>query len=321
MAPSLNQPSPAIAPPPRRRSLYPYAWIAPALAFLSLATLLPIIFTIYISFTNYNGTRHFQSYSFVGWRNYGYAFSTDDLTGYAHAYGWLFGWTVVFAAACTALNIGVGLLLAVLVNNKKLPGRMIFRALLILPWALPFFIAATTWQGILNTDFGAINSLLHALGLGKPDWLNDPNLAKMSLILINVWFSFPFFMVTCLGILQSIPGDLYEAGQIDGAGVLARFRHITLPSIRPALSPILVAQFAFQFNNALIVYAITQGGPPTLDSSGRGETDILASYLYKLVGTTRQFSQAAALGVLVFILIMVLSIVNVRLTGAFKEAK
>lgn len=308
------------APAARKRNLFPYLWLSPALFFLSIAIIVPLIFTVYISFTNYN-FRHLFDFQVVGWRNYGYAFSTDPYSGYANAYIWLLGWTILFAAACTALNVGVGMLLAVLVNNPRLPGRIVFRALLIVPWALPFTITVVTWQGLLNTNFGAINTILHAIGLGRPDWLNDPNLAKLTVILVNVWFSFPFFMVTILGILQSIPGDLYEAGQIDGASAWGRFRYITLPSIRAAITPLIVVQFGFQFNNALFIYALTQGNPPSLDPSGRGETDLLASFLYKLVGTSRQFSQAAALGVLIFVVIMILSAINVRLTGAFKEVK
>lgn len=316
--------TPAVAlavAPPRRRSwnLSAYGWISPAIFLITIATLIPIAFTIYISLTNYSQLHPFD-YHIVGLKNYARAFSTDVATGYLGSYAWLFGWTMVFAAACTVLNVGVGLVLAMMLNNPRLPGRLLFRALLILPWAMPFFITAAVWRGILNSDFGAVNILLRDLHLYAPAWLDDPNLAKLSLIMVNLWFSFPFFMVTSLGVLQSIPTDLYEAGDIDGTSMWTRFRHITLPGIRPAMMPLAVAQFAFQFNNALIVYAITTGNPPSLDASGRGETDILASFLYKLVATSGQYAQAAALGVLIFILVMILSIINVRLTGAFRES-
>lgn len=313
-----SEPKPNQAPA-RRRNLYPYVWMLPALFFMLVAVIIPLIYTVYISCTNYNQT-HLFDFHWVGLRNYAYALSTDPLTGYAHAYLWLFGWTFAFAALCTILNVCIGMAIALLVNNPRVPGRIVFRAFLILPWALPAMITAATWRGILNTNFGAVNSILKSLNLGQPAWLDDPNLAKLSLILINAWFSFPFFMVTILGILQSIPNDLFEAGQIDGANGIARFFHIIIPTIRSALAPLVVVQFGFQFNNAAFIYAITQGGPPSLDISGRGETDTLGSYLYNLVSSSEQFGQAAALGVLIFLVILVLSVVNVRLTGAFKEA-
>lgn len=306
------------APPARKRSLFPYAWMTPAVLLMVVGILVPLIYTIYISGTNYDQA-HLYNYRWVGLRNYGYAFSNDPYTGYAHGYLWLFAWTFAFAAACTALNVCAGGAIALLVNNPRLPGRVIFRALLILPWALPFTIAVVAWRGVLSTDFGAVNSILGAVGLGRPDWLNDPTLAKLCLIGVNGWFSFPYFMVLILSILQAIPGDLYEVAEIDGASGWERFLHITIPSIRPALAPLLVVQFAFQFNNAAFVYALTNGQPPSLDISGRGETDILGSYLFSQVRNSQNFAQMAALGTLIFIVIIVLSVFNMRFTGAFRE--
>lgn len=306
--------------PARRRSLFPYLWMSPALFFMLVGILIPLLFTVYISGTNYN-QQHLYNYHWVGLRNYGYAFSTDQYTGYAHGYLWLFAWTLVFAVSCTVVNITAGMAVALLVNNPRLPGKIIFRALLILPWALPFTITVVTWRGILNTDFGAVNSILTTLHLGRPDWLNDPSLAKLSLVLVNGWFSFPYFMVLILSILQAIPSDLYEVAEIDGANAIARFLHITIPSIRPALAPLIVVQFAFQFNNATFVYALTAGQPPSLDISGRGETDILGSYLYNQIASNQQFAQMAALGILIFIVVLILSLLNIWITGAFKEAR
>jgi arabinogalactan oligomer/maltooligosaccharide transport system permease protein len=309
-----------VSPPIRKRRLFPYAWMSPAILLMIVGILVPLIYTIYISGTNYNQS-HLYNYHWVGLRNYGYAFSSDPYTGYAHGYLWLFAWTFAFAISCTVVNIGVGGAIALLVNNPRLPGRLIFRAFLILPWALPFTIAVVAWRGVLNTDFGAINAILSSIGLGRPDWLNDPNLAKICLVAVNGWFSFPYFMVLILSILQAIPGDLYEVAEIDGANAWERFIHITIPSLRPALAPLIVVQFAFQFNNASFVYALTNGQPPSLDISGRGETDILGSYLFSQVRNSENFGQMAALGTLIFIVIIVLSVLNMRFTGAFKEAK
>jgi arabinogalactan oligomer / maltooligosaccharide transport system permease protein len=308
------------AAPVRKQNLFPYAWIAPGMLFIVIAILIPLVYTVYISGTNYN-QRHLYDYHWIGLKNYGYAFSTDPYTGYVHGYLWLFAWTFAFAAGCTITNICTGGAIALLVNNPRLPGRVLFRAFLILPWALPFTITVVAWRGVLNTDFGAVNSILTSIGIGRPDWLNDPNLAKLCLIAVNGWFSFPYFMVLILSILQAIPGDLYEVAEIDGASAWARFRHITIPSIRPALAPLIVVQFAFQFNNAQFVFALTGGLPGTLDTSGRGDTDILTSYLFGQIRNNQAYAQMAALGVLIFIVIVFLSVFNVRITGAFKDAK
>ena len=308
------------SPPSGKRNLFPYAWMTPAFLFMALGILVPLIYTIYISGTNYDQA-HLYNYHWVGLRNYGFAFSSDPYTGYAQGYLWLFAWTFAFAISCTIVNICAGGALALLVNNPRLPGRFFFRAFLILPWALPFTITVVAWRGILNTDFGAVNAILGSLGLGRPDWLNDPNLAKLCLIAVNGWFSFPYFMVLILSILQAIPGDLYEVAEIDGANAWARFFHITIPSIWPALAPLIVVQFAFQFNNAPFIYALTNGQPPSLDVSGRGETDILGSYLFSQVRNSENFAQMAALGTLIFVVIIILSVFNMRFTGAFKETK
>jgi arabinogalactan oligomer/maltooligosaccharide transport system permease protein len=307
-------------PPTRKRNLYPYLWMAPALLFMFVGIFIPIAFTVYISGTNYDQA-HLYNYHWVGLRNYGYAFSNDPYTGYAHGYLWLFGWTFAFALCCTVVNVASGMFLALLVNNPRLPSRLLYRALLILPWALPFTITVVAWRGVLNTDFGAVNAILSSIGLGRPDWLNDPNLAKLCLIAVNAWFTFPYFMVLILSILQAIPADLYEVAEIDGANALARFIHITIPSIQPALAPLVVVQFAFQFNNAQFVYALTNGQPPSLDISGRGETDILGSYLFSQVRNSENFAQMAALGILIFVVIVLLSVANLRFTGAFKGAR
>jgi arabinogalactan oligomer/maltooligosaccharide transport system permease protein len=308
------------ANPSPKRGLFPYAWMAPALLFMVVGIFIPLAYTVYISGTNYDQA-HLYNYHWVGLRNYGYAFSTDPYTGYFHGYLWLFAWTFAFALSCTIVNICAGGAIALLVNNPRLPSRLIYRAFLILPWALPFTITVVAWRGVLNTDFGAVNAILSSVGLGRPDWLNDPNLAKICLVAVNGWFTFPYFMVLILSILQAIPGELYEVAEIDGASAWARFIHITIPSVRPALAPLAVVQFAFQFNNAQFVYALTNGQPPSLDISGRGETDILGSFLFSQVRNSENFAQMAALGILIFIVIIVLSLINVRFTGAFREAR
>src|SRR5205085_6864100 len=152
----------------------------------------------------------------------------------------VFIWTVTFAFITTLLNYAAGFLLAVLVNNPRLPERAVYRTLLIVPWALPGAITILIWQGLLNQSFGAIDTLLTGIGLPAVPWLTDPNGTRAAIFLVNLWLSFPFNMIVCMGGLQSIPGDVYEAASIDGASAPQRLRLITLPLVFQVTRPILV---------------------------------------------------------------------------------
>jgi arabinogalactan oligomer/maltooligosaccharide transport system permease protein len=299
-----------------RQTAYAYAYIAPAFFFLTFATLIGVVYTVYISFTNADGLEHFDpsTWDRVGLRNYREVIFDLELSTFVQ----VFQWTFLFALLSMALSFLIGLLLALLLNDKTIPERNIYRMLLIIPWAIPGTIAILSWSGILNSDFGYLNNFLESIGLPRGNWLNDPTLAKLSVVLVNVWLSFPFMMTACLGALQSVPDELGESARIDGAGPVARFWYVSFPFLRSVVTPLLIGNFAYQFNNFNIIYLLTRGNPASIDSDA-GETDILISYTYSLTITQQRFAIAACYAVLIFVIIGVISLVQMKMSRAFEE--
>jgi len=214
-------------------------------------------------------------------------------------------WTIVFAASTVILSFALGLFLAV-VLQKKFRGQKFYRAMLVIPYAVPSSFTILVWAGLLNDDFGIVNKLFHI----HVSWLFDPWWARVSVILVSLWLSFPYFFLVCLGALQSIPGDLVEAAKVDGAGGIQVFRRITFPLLLVSTAPLMIASFAFNFNNFNNIYLLTGGGPSTNDQSVAGATDILISYTYKLAfsaGQGQQYSTAAAVSIIIFLIVATIS--------------
>ncbi len=309
----------------------PYLYLAPALILLGLLSLLPNLYSVYLAFTNYS-LNHYTNYGFVGLRNFARILQGPE----AVTFGRVFVWTVIWAGASVLLSLGLGLFLALLMNNPHLKGRTFYRTIFILPWAIPAFISVMMWQGLLNTEYGAINQILGHLGLdralaaavgfctGQPvalpiAWLNQVGWAHVAVLSVNVWLAFPFQLTTCLGALQSVPSDVYEAASVDGATSGLQFRRITVPLLRSALLPVLLSSFAFNFNQFAAIYLLTAGGP-ALPGSEAGATDILITYSYKLAFNLFQYGMACAYAIFIFVLVATLSGVNFKLTGAFEDA-
>ncbi|HBT40417.1 MAG TPA: maltose ABC transporter permease [Pseudothermotoga sp.] len=259
---------------------------------------------------------------FVGWKNFLRILRDPRITG---PFFKIFVWTFLWALLSVVLSLAVGLPFALVLNDPKLRGRNIYRTLLIIPWAIPVFISALIWRnGLFNESYGVINKfLLPALGLPIIRWMNDPFWARVAVLLVNVWLTYPYMMTISLGALQGIPYELYEAAMIDGAGKFRRFTSITFPLLMAVIAPLLVSSFAFSFNNFTIIYLITAGGPPIPGSTTpTGYTDILISYVYKLAfqaGTGQDFGLAAAISILIFFLVGGISYVNFRFSGVFEE--
>lgn len=237
----------------------------------------------------------------------------------------VFIWTLVFALSTTVLNVFVGLLLGILLNNKRLKFRNLYRSLLILPWAVPGVISILMWQNLMNQNFGGLNRLLGLFGALPAPWLNDPMWAKMAILLVNLWLGFPYMMTATLGALSAIPDELYEAAEIDGASKIEQVRFITLPMLTVAFTPIVLATFAFNFNNFGIIYLLTAGGPPEAGREATARsTDILLSWGYNTAFTgagAQAYGLAGAVSVIVGLLTIVISIFNFRAAGVFREAR
>lgn len=237
----------------------------------------------------------------------------------------IFLWTFLWALLSVVLSLAVGLPFALILNDKNVKGRNLYRTLLIIPWAIPVFISALVWRnGLLNESYGLINKfLLPLFGLNPIRWMNDAFWARVGVLLVNIWLTFPYMMTISLGALQGIPPELYEVAMIDGAGRFKRFTAITFPFIMAVIAPLLVSSFAFSFNNFTIIYLITAGGPPIPGSTTpTGYTDILISYVYKLAfeaGRGQDFGFASAISIMIFFLVGGISFLNFKFSGAFEE--
>ncbi|TYB81879.1 MAG: ABC transporter permease subunit [Kosmotoga sp.] len=240
----------------------------------------------------------------------------------------IFVWTFTWAGLSVVFCFTIGLSLAMVLNDRKLKGTKIYRTLLIIPWAIPAFISVLVWRnGMFNETYGILNRFLFQglLGFEEPiRWLSDPFWAKVSVLTVNTWLGFPYMMTVSLGALQSIPGELYEAASIDGARRWQKFWKITFPLLMVAVAPLLVGTFAFNFNNFVGIYLLTEGGPAIPGSTTpAGATDILISYTYKLAfyGRGQDFGFASAISIIIFGLVAGFSWLNFKLSGAFEEVR
>lgn len=222
----------------------------------------------------------------------------------------VFIWTIVFATLTVLTQFSFGLLLA-LALNKPIRGRRIYRSILVLPYAMPSIMSILIWGGMFNTEFGAINEILGR----QIAWFQDATFARTAVILVNLWLGFPYFYLVCSGSLQAIPSELTEAAAIDGANPRQIFRKVTLPLLLQILSPLLIASFAFNFNNFNLIYLLTGGGPKAqLDGEIAGATDILISYTYQIAfGTNIQdLGLASAISVIIFVIVAAISLYGVK---------
>ncbi len=228
--------------------------------------------------------------------------------------------TVFFVAARVPLSFLLGLVLALILNRPSLPGRTLFRVVLFLPWAASSvaILMALVWQFFFREQ-GTINQLLALLGIKGPIWLNHPFSAFAIVVLVDVWFSYPFFMVVILGALQSIPQELYEAAEVDGASWWDQLLHITLPLIRPAVLPATVLTSITAFQMFGTAWAITNGGPIT--GVGKpGATEFVMIYAYKQIYQLQNYGRAAAFAVIIFGMLFLATLYSLRLTRITKGA-
>jgi arabinogalactan oligomer/maltooligosaccharide transport system permease protein len=227
----------------------------------------------------------------------------------------VFAWTFVFAASTVLLSFAIGLFLAITLDKKGMRFQKLYRSALIIPWAIPGFLALLVWAGLLNDDFGVVNRILHVhvgwlFGGNVFSWLPFVTWPRIAVVMVSVWLTVPYFFLVSLGALQSIPEELTEAARVDGGNPWQIFRRVTLPLLLVAVSPLLIASFAFNFNNFNNVYLLTRGGPYTGASSIAGNTDILISYTYKIAiatGTGGNYALASAFAIVIFAVVAAIS--------------
>lgn len=297
---------------------YPYVISGPSLFILIFAVIFPILFSLALAFTNYD-LYHSPPAKLVDWvglETFKKIFTVDI---WRTTFFDVLGWTIVWTVIASTLQISLGILLAIIVNQKDLRFKKLIRTVLILPWAVPGFVTILIFAGLFNDSFGAINNdILAFFGIDPVPWMTNANWTRVALILMQGWLGFPYVFLVTTGVLQSIPNELYEAATIDGASVFAKFRYITMPMLLIAMAPILITQFTFNFNNFNIIY-LFNGGGPAVPGSTAGGTDILVSWIYKLTMQSSQYSLAAALTILLSTFVISISLWLFRRSRSFKE--
>ena len=252
----------------------------------------------------------------VGLRNY-----TDALTNETLRNGFvkILVWNLIFPLISVLSTFLLGMGFALLFNDDRIKGKGIWRSLLILPYALPGFVTALVWRQMFNQDqnFGLINKTFG----WSIDWLGDPTWAKVAILVTNLWLGFPYMFLICTGALQAVPTDVKEAAKIDGASGFRTIRSIIMPLVLVAVGPLLVASYAFNFNNFALIYLLTNGGPFEGNQTQVGSTDLLITYAFRLAigGTTPNFGFAAAISMFIFVIVALISLQGFRRTASLED--
>jgi ABC-type sugar transport system permease subunit len=232
-------------------------------------------------------------------------------------------WNFGFAFFSLLLNFSMGLAIAILFNDKFFPFKKIIRSLLIIPYTVPALITILIWKGMLNPDIGVVSRTMQSLFGWSPPWFTDAWWARIAILLVNLWLSYPYFMLICSGALQSIPQDHYEAALVDGANSWQQFRYITLPLLLVAVGPLLVASFTFNFNNFNLIYLFNAGGPPIAGApTPAGHTDLLISYVYNLAFSASRginYGFASAITIVIFFIVGAITLFQFRYTRMWEE--
>ncbi len=289
--------------PSLRQKLFIFFLVTPAMIILLGVVVYPFVYNVIISLSNMN-LRHIRDWEIVGFRNYIRVFTEPSQPDFYV----IFIKTVIWTVVNLFFHVVLGVFLALVLNQKEIRGKGIFRTILVLPWAVPQLIVALTWRGMFNYEYGSINQILGKVGLPAVEWLRGPTEAFIAAIITNVWLGFPFMMVIALGALQSIPHDLYEAAEIDGASWYHKLRTITIPLIKPVMVPAITLGTIWTFNNLNIIWLVSNAGEPS-DS-----THILVSFVYKAAFNFYRYGYGAALSMIIFFILVAFSVVFMRKT-------
>jgi len=285
-------------------------------------TVIPLVFMILIAFTSYD--RNHQPpgnlFDWVGLANFAQLFTGGSKL--AATFWPVLGWTLIWAVCATFSNFILGMLLALLINRKGTRIKGFWRFLFVLSIAVPQFVTLLSMSTIFNAN-GPVNVMLRALGvIGATDsvpFFTDALYAKCTIIGINMWIGIPYTMLSTTGILQNIPGELYEAARIDGANPPTIFRKITLPYMMFVMTPTLITSFTGNINNFNVIYLLTGGGPDSLDYYFAGKTDLLITWLYRLTITQKDYNIGSVIGIMTFLVLAITSLLTYHQTGAYKD--
>ncbi len=287
-----------------RRHHTAVGFVAPAAIAMLVLVVAPFVIGVVLGFYDH----HQGTWTFVGIDNF-----AEILSGGGRAlddplnFWFILGVTVLWTVCNIALHVTIGVALALVLSRSWLRGKGVFRMLLILPWAIPNYITALIWKGMFQGEYGAVNSLLHALHVGGVSWFSSWATAFSANVITNTWLGFPFMMVVALGALETIPKELYEAADVDGASAWQRFRHITLPHLRPALGPAVALGSIWTFNMFNVIFLVSGGKPG--DS-----TNILVTDAYRWAFERGdRYGMAAAYATIIFLILLLWTVFGTRI--------
>lgn len=298
---------------------------------LAVFTVVPLLFMIFVAFTNYNRNTMPPKnlFTWVGFDNFasiltGQAFggTAQDASKWSYTFWYILRWTLLWAVIATLSNLFLGMILALIINKKSIKLKKFWRTCLVTVVAVPQFISLLLVSKMFR-DVGIINTLLGYVGLQPVKWLNGSRLmAQIVIIVVNIWVGVPYTVLTCTGILMNIPEDLYEAAKIDGANPVKMFTKITLPYMLFVLGPSLITTFVGNINNFNIIFLLTGGQSGTMNSQlamSAGDVDLLITWLYKLTVNNSQYDMASVLGILIFVVVAFFSLFVYSRIGSVKN--
>ena len=285
-------------------------------------TVLPILFMICVAFTNYDAKHQAPTnlFTWVGFENFRQIFDFGG-SGMGSTFFAVLGWTMVWAFFATFLDYFLGMAVAILINKKGIKFKKLWRTILVITIAVPQFVSLLYVYKMFTND-GLINGYLLKWGWIKsaiPFW-TDPMLARITIIVVNIWIGIPYMMLIATGLLMNIPEDLYESARIDGATPFQMFRSITLPYMLFVTGPFLLTQFTGNLNNFNVIYLLTKGQPQSMNLVGNaGRTDLLVTWLYKMTVTDTNYKMAAVIGIMVFVVTAVISLAVYNILPSVKD--
>ncbi|MHB8127547.1 MAG: carbohydrate ABC transporter permease, partial [Mobilitalea sp.] len=285
-------------------------------------TVIPLVFMVLIAFTNYDKNHQPPGnlFDWIGLDNFVAMFKRGGAL--AETFWPVLQWTFVWALFATFTCYILGILLALVINREGTRFKGFWRFSFVLSIAVPQFVSLLTMRTMFNTN-GPVNSILRSLDvIGATEsipFLTDPTLAKITIILINIWIGVPFTMLSSTGILNNIPKDLYEAARVDGATAIVTFFKITMPYMLFITTPSLITAFVGNINNFNVIWLLTGGGPESIDFYYAGKTDLLVTWLYKLTLVNKDYNLGAVIGIIVFVILATLSLLTYRHTGSYKD--
>ncbi|MFZ5524304.1 MAG: carbohydrate ABC transporter permease [Pseudomonadota bacterium] len=298
---------------------YAYAYVTPAILGMLVLVFFPFLYGITLAFTDttlFNESLPFQD-RLIGWGNFKailgdvnlYERTADGIIWNYQNFYWTLLVTIVWTISNVTIGVTFGFFLAMALNTEGLRGKAIYRVLLILPWAIPNYITALVWRGMFHPQFGVINQVLQMFGMQPVAWFDGVFSSFLTGLATNGWLSFPFMMVVILGALQSIPREMYEAAEVEGAARWQRLRYITLPLLKPTLIPAIVLSVVWTFNMFNIIFLVSGGEPG-------GANEILITKAYKIAFENYQYAYAAAYSTVIFMILLVYGVFQTRVTKA-----